>query len=205
MGIAMDWWPITREILLYLFSVGLLTGFLFNGTIEWLEALTLVVVFVMYSAWLLFFNRVVVPPLRKTDSECPCSCFRVGATVIENEVKIRVYESDLPFNFFQWPKGKLYVKFNWVLTYPFHLAFFFTIPNCKRRLTRKLSLLSFIMFVIWIVALMYVITWTAIVIGFYLDIPDVIMNMTFSAAAVSLPELLFCRTAAKKGREHQSN
>ncbi|KAL9871835.1 sodium/potassium/calcium exchanger 5-like isoform 1-T4 [Glossina fuscipes fuscipes] len=199
MGIAMDWWPITREILLYSFSVGMLTGFLLSGTIEWMEALTLLIIFIMYLVWLLFLNRVAVNRCRRTDRECACKCFRVEATVIEDEGKIREYETDSPFNFFKWPTGKLYVKFNWILTYPFHLAFFFTIPNCKRRLTRRLSLLSFIMFVIWIVTLMYVITWTATVIGFHLDIPDVIMNMTLLAAAVSVPELLFCRTVVKKG------
>uniref|UniRef100_A0A1B0FJC9 Sodium/calcium exchanger membrane region domain-containing protein n=1 Tax=Glossina morsitans morsitans TaxID=37546 RepID=A0A1B0FJC9_GLOMM len=197
-GIAMDWWPITREILLYSFSVGALTGFLLSGTIEWTEALILLIIFIMYLVWLLFFNRLAVNRCRRTDRECACSCFRVEATVIEDEGKIREYKTDMPFNFFQWPTGKLYVKFNWILTYPFHLAFFFTIPNCKRRLTRRWLLLSFIMFVIWIVTLMYVITWTATVIGFHLDIPDVIMNMTLLAAAVSVPELLFCRTVVRK-------
>uniref|UniRef100_A0A1A9ZGM5 Sodium/calcium exchanger membrane region domain-containing protein n=1 Tax=Glossina pallidipes TaxID=7398 RepID=A0A1A9ZGM5_GLOPL len=198
MGIAMDWWPITREILLYSFSVGILTGFLLSGTIEWVEALILLLIFIMYLAWLMFFNRAAVNRFRRTDRECACSCFRVEATVIEDEGKVREYETDTPFNFFQWPTGKLYVKFKWILTYPFHLAFFFTIPNCKRQLTRKWLLLTFIMSVIWIVTLMYVITWMATVIGFHLDIPDVIMNMTLLAAAVSVPELLFCRTVVGK-------
>uniref|UniRef100_A0A1A9VRJ5 Sodium/calcium exchanger membrane region domain-containing protein n=1 Tax=Glossina austeni TaxID=7395 RepID=A0A1A9VRJ5_GLOAU len=199
MGIAMDWWPITREILVYSFSVGMLTGFLLSGTIEWAEALILLIIFIMYLAWLLVFNRVAVNRFRRTDRECACSCFRVEATVIEDVGKIREYETDTPFNFFQWPTGKLYAKFNWILTYPFHLAFFFTIPNCKRRFARRFLLLSFIMFVIWIVTLMYVITWMATVIGFHLDISDVIMNMTLLAAAVSVPELLFCRTVVRKG------
>lgn len=54
----LEWWSLTRDSVIYGISVCLLVWFLNNEQIEWYEALTLVLVYVLYIIFLIFDQQI---------------------------------------------------------------------------------------------------------------------------------------------------
>lgn len=53
----MEWWPLTRDCIIYSFSIGLLTVMMWDGTITWVESMVLMIMYVLYFV-LLFCNKI---------------------------------------------------------------------------------------------------------------------------------------------------
>ncbi len=53
----------------------------------------------------------------------------------------------------------------WVVGWPIRLAFFLTIPDCRRPRYRKWYPLTLILCVLWIALLTYVVSWMMSIIG----------------------------------------
>lgn len=56
-------------------------------------------------------------------------------------------------------------QMTWILTWPIHLVFLFTIPDCEKPRYKKWFPLTFIMCIIWIGSLSYVVAWMITIIG----------------------------------------
>lgn len=66
----------------------------------------------------------------------------------------------------KWPAGRgKFTQATWILTWPIHLVFMFTIPDCERPRFKKWFPLTFIMCIVWIGSLSYVVAWMITIIG----------------------------------------
>uniref|UniRef100_A0A1A9W8U1 Sodium/calcium exchanger membrane region domain-containing protein n=1 Tax=Glossina brevipalpis TaxID=37001 RepID=A0A1A9W8U1_9MUSC len=200
-GIQLDWWPISRDILWYIFAIAALTAFIYDGRIEWWEATTLIILFVV-NTFSLFLDRKLQRAWRKPGRKCVCPCFRPKGEVfdlLDHEVD-EDENGEPPFNFCRCPKeGGCCAIFLWILSYPWECIFFLTVPNCKRKLTRKCALLCFLLSIGWIAILTYLLSWMITVIGFNIFVPDSVMGITFLAAGTSIPEMISSYIVARKG------
>lgn len=126
---------------------------------------------------------------------------------------------DEPHSLWKWPAGRSkFTQITWVITWPIHLIFLFTIPDCEKPRFKKWFPLTFIMCIIWIGSLSYVVAWMITIIGNFsnlinrktfflffegdtLKIPDSVMGITFLAAGTSIPEAVSSVIVAKQGKK----
>ena len=87
----------------------------------------------------------------------------------------------------------------WLLTWPIHLIFSITIPDCEKAKFKHLFPFTFFMCIVWIGSLSYVIAWMITVVGDTLRIPDSVMGITFLAAGTSIPEAVSSVIVSKQG------
>ncbi|KAE8740448.1 hypothetical protein FOCC_FOCC014042 [Frankliniella occidentalis] len=169
----------TRDCLAYGVTVAFLICIIHDERVEWYEALTLVLLYIVYIA------------------EC--------------------------IQLFSCPDGGWWRRVVWVVTWPIHLVFLFTIPDCEKPKFKRLFPLTFFMCIVWIGSLSYVVAWLITIIGeedgtmYYLlasplpltsmvafagdtlKIPDSVMGITFLAAGTSVPEAVSSVIVAKQG------
>lgn len=70
------------------------------------------------------------------------------------------------YSLIKYPKGKsCFRQTTWIIIWPIHLLFFFTIPDCERKKLKKLFPLTFLMCIIWIGSLSYMVAWMITIIG----------------------------------------
>ncbi|KAI9590790.1 hypothetical protein GQX74_008957 [Glossina fuscipes] len=134
--------------------------------------------------------------------ECICPCFRPKGEVFDllDHETDEDEDKEPPFDFCRWPaEGGCCSVFLWILSYPWECVLFLTIPNCKRRLTRRCALFSFFFSIGWIAILTYLLSWMITVIGFNIFVPDSVMGITFLAAGTSIPEMISSYIVARKG------
>jgi len=102
--------------------------------------------------------------------------------------------------FFPWGEGCAAQLF-WVISLPWMILFYFTIPNTNsyNRNSFKWAVVSFLMSILWIgVVSVCLVDWVTII-GDSLNIPIVVMGLTFLAAGTSIPDLLSSVIVAKQG------
>ncbi|CAH2034275.1 unnamed protein product, partial [Iphiclides podalirius] len=100
----------------------------------------------------------------------------------------------------KWPSGRSHLtKITWIITWPIHLVFMFTIPDCEKPRFKSWFPLTFIMCIVWIGSLSYIVAWMITIIGDTLMIPDSVMGITFLAAGTSVPEAVSSVIVAKQG------
>ncbi|KAL9871839.1 sodium/potassium/calcium exchanger 5-like [Glossina fuscipes fuscipes] len=200
-GIQLDWWPVSRDLLWYTAAVAALTIFIYDGRIQWWEATTLIALFLVNTISL-FLDRKLQKAFRKPSRECICPCFRPKGEVFDllDHETDEDEDKEPPFDFCRWPaEGGCCSVFLWILSYPWECVLFLTIPNCKRRLTRRCALFSFFFSIGWIAILTYLLSWMITVIGFNIFVPDSVMGITFLAAGTSIPEMISSYIVARKG------
>ncbi|KAG7313327.1 hypothetical protein JYU34_000438 [Plutella xylostella] len=115
---------------------------------------------------------------------------------VETTKETNGYEHSL----WKWPTGQTcFTKTAWIVTWPIHLVFLFTIPDCEKPRFKKWFPLTFIMCIVWIGSLSYIVAWMITIIGDTLMIPDSVMGITFLAAGTSVPEAVSSVIVAKQG------
>ena len=90
--------------------------------------------------------------------------------------------------------------FWYIVTLPFILAFYITVPDVRQPGCHKYVYVSFILCLAWMGIFSYfMVTWVEII-GATLGIPSVIMGLTFLAAGTSVPDMLSAVIVAKQGK-----
>ncbi|KAL3282931.1 hypothetical protein HHI36_006089 [Cryptolaemus montrouzieri] len=212
MILDLDWWPITRDSIIYGSAVILLISALHDGRIYVYEALTLVLFYIFYI-FIMYFNgsinalatralrriqrkrryteimRETEPLLSKIEkagkegSKC-----NISNCVCEADISLKDCEElEESTNIWEWPteetaKGKCW----WIFTWPICFILYMTTPDCRKY--PRLFVFTFLMCIIWIGITSYVVAWLITVIGDTLNIPDSVMGLTFLAAGTSVPE-----------------
>ncbi|XP_073830108.1 sodium/potassium/calcium exchanger 5-like isoform X2 [Musca autumnalis] len=200
MGISLDWWPLSRDLLWNTLNIILLALFMFDGYIFWYEAAILITSFFI-NIINLSLDAVIQKKIRDPEKPCPCICY-VPRGPVQDFVKMLDpdHSGEESFNFSRWPKNdNKWVKFIWCISYPLEVLMFLTIPNVRRDWGRKYYMLGLIMSIIWISILTYLISWMLTVVGYYLQIPDSIMGITILAIGTSIPEAISSVIVTKKG------
>ncbi|XP_059055190.1 sodium/potassium/calcium exchanger 3 isoform X2 [Achroia grisella] len=117
-----------------------------------------------------------------------------------NTDEIKEAGDDYEHSLWKWPTGRsCLTKTTWIVTWPIHLIFLFTIPDCEKPRFKNWFPLTFMMCIVWIGSLSYIVAWMITIIGDTLMIPDSVMGITFLAAGTSVPEAVSSVIVAKQG------
>lgn len=75
-------------------------------------------------------------------------------------------DQDNSFKLLQFPMGKgWFAQVSWIITWPIHLIFRFTIPDCENPKFKKWFPVTFSMCIVWIGSLSYLVAWFITVVG----------------------------------------
>ncbi|XP_052129356.1 sodium/potassium/calcium exchanger 3 [Frankliniella occidentalis] len=256
--VPLDWWPLTRDCLAYGVTVAFLICIIHDERVEWYEALTLVLLYIVYIA-VMYWDKSIQscarggvgstasrrqsesspteagevllsvssppPPSDVAEEEKqalnPAAALQTTVAVagapgstgpaamgvseqINGSIKASEEARPAPeegecIQLFSCPDGGWWRRVVWVVTWPIHLVFLFTIPDCEKPKFKRLFPLTFFMCIVWIGSLSYVVAWLITIIGDTLKIPDSVMGITFLAAGTSVPEAVSSVIVAKQG------
>ncbi|XP_013179561.1 PREDICTED: sodium/potassium/calcium exchanger 3-like [Papilio xuthus] len=221
--ITIDRRPVTRDVIIYMFNVVALVIIVWDGRVEWYEALVLGILYITY--FIVMFNSVRIFALydsiierknRNNNQHIVTNDNKSSVEGIDNKgfnnsevvisnipEKVAVNEKAEEFekppkSVWRYPKeNSLVYRIWWVYTWPLKLILAFTIPLPARY--RKLYPLSFIMCIVWIGVNSYFVSWSMTVIGHTFFIPDSVMGMTFLAFGGCLPEACSIFIMSRRG------
>ncbi|XP_047040247.1 sodium/potassium/calcium exchanger 3-like [Helicoverpa zea] len=217
--------PVTRDVVIYMVNVGVLVAFVWDGQIDWYEALVLGILYILY--FIVMFNsmrmfavydRLVARMCKKNNSDIAMVIPTENGKSVEEGVdnkgfsdvdadypeKVNVVEKVEEENvkpkksIFRWPRENSWVyKVWWLYTWPLKLVLGFTIPSPITY--KKLYPLAFFMCIVWIGANSYCVSWSMTVIGHTFFIPESVMGMTFLAFGGCLPEACSVFIMSRRG------
>ncbi|XP_063373809.1 sodium/potassium/calcium exchanger 3-like [Cydia amplana] len=223
--IKIDPVPVTRDVLIYIVNVSVLVVIVWDGQVDWYEALVLAILYILY--FILMFNSV---RLFMFLSRLFNKCFKRQSEDINERASIpNTEELDKPVeegvedkdvnghavngdsknvdaddpskpkkSLFRFPKEKGWpYKCWWLYTWPLKLLLGMTVPSPFTR--RKWYPFAFFMCIIWIGVNSYCVTWSMTVIGHTFFIPDSVMGMTFLAFGGCLPEACSIFIMSRRG------
>ncbi|KAI8430923.1 hypothetical protein MSG28_001041 [Choristoneura fumiferana] len=181
--------PVTRDVLIYMINASVLVAVVWDGQVDWYEALVLAILYVLY--FILMFNSVRLfgfierrflrccksranerKTIQNAESDKPVEegvdnkAFDgtetngpTGKTLDDDEAAVKPNKS-----IFRFPKGKswLYIIW-WMYTWPIKLILGFTVPSPVTY--RKFYPFAFFMCIVWIGTTSYCVTWSMTVIG----------------------------------------
>ncbi|CAG9558355.1 unnamed protein product [Danaus chrysippus] len=222
--IAIERYPVTRDVIIYMINVSVLVAIVWDGQIVWYEAMVLGILYVFY--FIFMFNSIRVKSALDKLFACCCkrnSRYTISEKVAEDGVTNKAYvNSQMQINnvnivndekaavekeienekpkksIFRFPKEKgIVYKIWWVYTWPIRIILGLTIPSpvsCKRY-----YLLTFIMCIVWIGVNSYFVSWSMTVLGNTFLIPESVMGMTFLAFGGCLPEACSIFIMSRRG------
>ncbi|KAG7329140.1 hypothetical protein KOW79_007314 [Hemibagrus wyckioides] len=103
-----------------------------------------------------------------------------------------------PFNPLIVPGG-CFERVKWFLSWPLSCLLYYTVPNCLLPHWERWFMVTFVVSTLWIAVFSYLMVWMVTIISFTLDIPDVIMGITFLAAGTSVPDCMASLIVARQG------
>lgn len=216
--LKLGWWPLTRDCVFYMLSIAALVIVTYDKKVYWYEALVLVIMYLIYVLIMYLNTRLelfFINIFHQKDKVAVLSN-EENKSLIDNEdfndttqgtdpdetsptevdvVSFSGEDNETPFN---KPTGFMNVLL-WITFLPISFLLFFTIPNCRNPRWRKWYFLTFVLSIVWIAGLSYVLVWMVEIIGYTLEIPDVIMGLTFLAAGSSVPDGISSLLVARQG------
>ncbi|XP_050683299.1 sodium/potassium/calcium exchanger 3-like [Leptidea sinapis] len=212
--------PVTRDALIYMMNVGVLVGIVWDGQVDWYEALILGILyilyfFIMFNSMRLFalYDRIVARCIKPKSEDIVSA----NGKPIEEGIENKGHNVETPSNdtctkttgeiedvlkpkksIFRFPKeNSLLFRIWWVYTWPLRIVLGFTIPSPVTY--RRFYPVAFIMCIIWIGANSYLVSWSMTVIGHTFFIRESVMGMTFLAFGGCLPEACSIFIMSRRG------
>jgi Ca2+/Na+ antiporter len=113
-------------------------------------------------------------------------------------------DDDEPFNPFEiWGDfssvNGMFARFFWFVGLPLSIAFWLTIPDCRREMFKKFWFFTFTNCIAWIAILSYFMVWMMERMGMMYGIPPSIMGLFILAAGTSIPDCLSSIAVARRG------
>ncbi|KAL4717500.1 hypothetical protein ACJJTC_000649 [Scirpophaga incertulas] len=224
--ISLESGPVTRDVIMYMINVSVLVAIVWDGQIDWKEAVVLGVMYVLYFVFM--FNSVRIFNLfgrlygswcikksslddttdnKSIEEGVDNKGFDGSTTNVsrpndidknDNVGKKEQSEDDPKDSLFKYPTEKsISYRIWWLYTWPLKIIMQVTIPSPM--VYRKCYPLSFIMCIVWIGVNSYFVSWSMTVIGSTFMIPDSVMGMTFLAFGGCLPEAFSIFIMSRKG------
>ena len=216
-------WPLLRDCSCYLLSLAALVAVTYDKKVYWYEAMVMVTMYLLYVV-IMYFNTTFESCFNQftRTNECDDTDVEKGAneqsSLLEDKYESSTHMSTLSrsekeekeeqeefqiidqmnYSPFSVPRGFV-SKTLWVVALPVTCLLYVTIPDCRKERWERWYLVSFLVSVVWIALFSYVLVWMVSIIGFTLEIPDVVMSFTFLAAGTSVPEALSSLIVARKG------
>lgn len=215
-ALRMSRWSLLRDSLCYLLSIAVLVVVCYDKKVYWYEALVMVCMYLLYTAFMYFnqplqnyFHRIGRSDGESVLTSDTASSEKNGllpkeddssrsfsiAIQYSQEVKETDENNPSPFSF---PQGTI-SRALWIIALPIKCLFFLTIPNCRKARWENWYLVSFTVSLIWIASFTYGLVWMVTIIGFTAGIPTVIFAFTLLAAGCSAPECLSSAIVTRKG------
>lgn len=207
--IRLEFYPLVRDCLFYSAAIILLTVSLYDGRIEWYEALVLLALYVAYlvvmsfNSWFRLKVDNFIETIRRrrgvSNDSWPLltkSHSSVSYGIEEDLISMDQMQTS-GFIHRPWNKATLPM---WLITLPIDIVLALTIPNPRSgNPETKIYILTFFMSVAWIAITCYLIAWMITVTGFVLGMPDSLLGLTFIAIGMSIPEAASSIIVAKQG------
>jgi len=113
-------------------------------------------------------------------------------------------DDDEPFNPFEvWGDCKsakgIMMALLYLVSLPLMLAFWLTVPDCRRPMFKRFWVLTFLGCIFWITALSFVMVWMIERVGLMYTIKPSIMGIFVLAAGTSIPDCLSSVAVARRG------
>ncbi|VEN45643.1 unnamed protein product [Callosobruchus maculatus] len=224
--LKLDWWPLTRDCIIYIVAITALVTITWDGVILWYEAMILVIIYVLYFLLMFQNDRISVWVKRKVKKNQKdlnknegqnekeivprVSIISAYGSYLDENTKKQLEANHQPLekieeeevkeakkSIFVRPKGSLFKKIFFYYSWPIQFALRCTIPNPK--LHPRLFPLTFLLCIIWIGANAYVVSWMIAIIGNLLNLPDAVLGMTFLAVGGCLPESISMTIISRRG------
>jgi len=212
--LKLGWWPLMRDCVYYMLTIAALVVVTYDKQVYWYEALVLVLMYLIYVL-IMYFNtgleRFFMQLFHKQDSLTISTDDEENKSLIDNERRTSQDEQTMPNEVddvsfssqdnetpFSVPAGVGSVIL-WVIFLPISILFYISIPNCRKPRWKNWYFVTFAMSVVWIAGLSYLLVWMVEIIGYTLEIPDVIMGLTFLAAGSSVPDGISSLLVARQG------
>lgn len=172
--VDLDWYPISRDSLIYGFSVLVLISVLYDGKVMWYEALILVFGYFFYTI-IMYFNDSISRKIRKIVTKYHKK-YKIGSfmevsemapliskehTNIESNIPEEKYEETI-YTTSPWDRDEDNY-FVFLMRWPITFLLWSTIPDCRKN--TKLSLLTFILCIFWIGVTSYIVAFLITIVG----------------------------------------
>ncbi|XP_045509486.1 sodium/potassium/calcium exchanger 4-like [Colias croceus] len=226
MPITIERRPVTRDAFIYMVNVSVLVIIVWDGQVEWYEALVLGILYILY--FVVMFNSMRMFALydRMVASCCKKKPEYIVSTIgkpVEDGIDNKGFSNDIsngngissdksldektePVDVVKKPKKSVWrfpkenstvYKVWWFYTWPLKLILGYTIPSPITY--KRFYPLAFIMCIIWIGGNSYLVSWSMTVIGHTFFIPESVMGMTFLAFGGCLPEACSIFIMSRRG------
>lgn len=210
-------WPLLRDSAFYTISLLSLLAFFIDDFIEWWESLLLFLWYCAYIVCMKFNSLLEVkfldicswarPSPLVPDQELE-NCNRwdekkdqTQATKVEyTEINKDKYK-DMEYRGYikSGPVGGIFSKAMWLISLPFMIPLWLTIPDPQDNTCRKYFPITFFISILWIAVFSYFMVWWANITGETIGISDAVMGLTLLAAGTSVPDLISSVLVAKEG------
>ncbi|XP_065128048.2 sodium/potassium/calcium exchanger 3 isoform X1 [Paramisgurnus dabryanus] len=116
----------------------------------------------------------------------------------EDEEEDEDVDEEQPFRPLTIPEGR-WEQVKWLFSWPLGFLLYYTVPNCALPRWERWFMVTFVVSTLWIAVFSYLMVWMVTIISFTLDIPDVVMGITFLAAGTSVPDCMASLIVARQG------
>ncbi|XP_055677661.1 sodium/potassium/calcium exchanger 3-like [Lutzomyia longipalpis] len=226
--VMLDWWPVTRDCIMYGFAVIALITTLYDGKVMWYEALCLVSAYIIYIV-AICCNDMIARKAQTVVHSCgeqfkspkctekPAKIVDEGSPLMEgvqrlqngyskgcteSAVNVSVTEVCATTEADEWVSVNPWDKKDkstFMFICRWPIAFVLWSTIPDCRRFPRLRFLTFTTCVMWIGAMSYVVAFLITAIGDTLNVPDSVMGLTFLAAGTSVPEAVSSVIVANKG------
>lgn len=101
----MDWWPVTRDVILYIMAIILLVAMTWDGLIFWYEGLVLFIAYFLYFS-IMFQNDRISKHVRRWTSKFT----NKGENLKNNITVAETIDKNMHLNYTDEPK-KIYIEY----------------------------------------------------------------------------------------------
>ncbi|XP_077988613.1 sodium/potassium/calcium exchanger 5-like [Glandiceps talaboti] len=219
-------WPMLRDLFGIIISVLALIFVIKDERVYWYEATILIFLYGFYI-FVMYFNKRLsnfiesqfekVCQNSETDKEETVQILKEevndtrpndSSSVVANDENIEsdvlneedevTEDTETCSSSFRPPSGYLKMIY-WIITLPIKIAYFVTIPDCKRPRWRRWYMLTAFMSAVWFGFIAYVLVWMISVTGYTIGIPRFVMAIVFLGAGNSVPDLVASFLVAREG------
>ncbi|XP_062380276.1 sodium/potassium/calcium exchanger 3 [Sardina pilchardus] len=103
-----------------------------------------------------------------------------------------------PFQPLTLPEGRC-ERVKWLLSWPLSFLLYCTVPNCVLPRWERWFMVTFVASTLWIAIFSYLMVWMVTIISVTLNIPVVVMGISFLAAGTSVPDCIASLIVARQG------
>ncbi|OQR67625.1 sodium/potassium/calcium exchanger 5-like, partial [Tropilaelaps mercedesae] len=200
-SLKIDWFPISRDCIVYMMSVTLLVITVADNYVSGLEAVILLSFYAVYVTVMVFNTRLERAAHRGVVRLSTKMGITENTALLDtNQRQIDPAEdAQFPSSIFKVPDGGLWAVVAWLLFLPANIILACMIPDVRGKL-RCLFPLTFLLSIICIGVSSYITVWMVTVTGYTLGLPDTIAGLTILAAGTSVPEVFASMLVAKSGQ-----